>query len=170
GWRLVPEGGGAARTWVVEATLRNAEGEVIAVARSRGGYVEGASREASVCLFDGCAGTACGSTGACTDPSGACLTCRSGGCEDASAPLEASGSTPRCPVSDCVPTSSRERTCDDGIDDDCDGAADCADPDCGCDAGHGVPAGPENAREGCRHGIDDHCDGPKHRGDCGRDR
>jgi len=59
---------------------------------------------------------------------------------------------------DCVPSSSKELNCSDGIDDDCDGYIDCDDVDCdgnpACDDPC-VPTGPEV----CTGGIDEDCDG-----------
>jgi hypothetical protein len=58
-------------------------------------------------------------------------------------------------VSECYPVEfGRETICDNGIDDDCDGLIDCADPDCECC----VPV-----PEICSNRIDDDCDG---RTDC----
>jgi hypothetical protein len=57
-----------------------------------------------------------------------------------------------CPPSECYPHEfDTETICDNGIDDECDGLTDCADPDCVCGC---VPV-PEN----CTNGIDDDCDG-----------
>ncbi|MDQ3036057.1 MAG: MopE-related protein, partial [Myxococcota bacterium] len=154
---LVPEGGDASRAWTVEATLTDATGASVSRARSRGGYVAGAARESLLCLYDGCGSDAC----ACGDAS--CETCRATtgapGCVDARAVLDVSGSAPRCPIGACVPTSATEQACGDGADDDCDGRIDCADYECGCDAGACTPSGTEDVLERCSNGLDDDCDG-----------
>jgi hypothetical protein len=81
------------------------------------------------------------------------------------------------PDAACVPSETPETTCSDGIDNDCDGAADCADSHCGamecddgdpttsydtCEAGVCVGTGcmPTEATEfSCDDGVDNDCSG-----------
>ncbi len=63
-------------------------------------------------------------------------------------------SLPGCGGPGCVPTENPEVSCSDGVDNDCDGLIDAADPDCGpvC-----VPNEPVEAS--CSDGVDNDCDG-----------
>ena len=155
---LVPEGGDADRSWAVEATLTDADGEIVSIARARGGYVAGAPREAGICLADGCASEPCGASDGCAAGLG-CETCVQGACLDATATLLAVGTAPRCPIAGCLPSGTNEQSCSDGVDDDCDSRIDCLDPDCGCDAGACTPTEDENTLAACHDGLDNDCDG-----------
>ncbi len=57
----------------------------------------------------------------------------------------------------CVPVSSGEATCDDSIDDDCDGMIDCDDSDCRGVLACCVPSG--ETESVCGDSVDDDCDG-----------
>ena len=52
----------------------------------------------------------------------------------------------------CAPTEPTEITCDDGVDNDCDGVTDGDDPDCQC-----TPSEPTEVT--CNDGLDNDCDG-----------
>jgi hypothetical protein len=82
---LVPRDGDAARTFVVEATLLDPSGAILARGRARGGYEAEEVREGLLCLEDSCQGVLCGDTTSDCLPGGECLTCRGpdGTCEDA---------------------------------------------------------------------------------------
>lgn len=156
---LVPIDGDASRTWAVEATLEDASGATVAIARARGGYVAGGEREALLCLYDGCASQRCGgSLPGCVD-GGSCESCRAGECVDATPPLDARGAGSRCPPGACTPRGFVEAACGDGVDDDCDGRIDCLDTDCDCDAGTCMPTRTEDTLAACHDETDDDCDG-----------
>lgn len=165
---LTPAGNDASRGWVVDAILYDAVGGGFTSARARGGYEAGATREAGLCVFAGCAGIDCGLCDA-----SACDTCRGAACASATVTLGPMGSAARCPAT-CLPI---ETACADRTDDDCDGSVDCADTDCAClDAGPDFDGGPEldagptldagcapggselGVAGGCSNGIDDDCD------------
>jgi hypothetical protein len=92
-------------------------------------------------------------------------------------PCGEAGSVCRQAVCTCLPDGSaprqQEQSCGDGLDDDCDGLIDCADPDCAgqpcgphgytCAAGACVCSGngglPEIAEQTCGDGTDNDCDG-----------
>ncbi len=60
----------------------------------------------------------------------------------------------------CTPTETTELTCDDGLDNDCDGAIDCADSDCASDPACGGGCTPTEPTEmTCNDGLDNDCDG-----------
>lgn len=61
----------------------------------------------------------------------------------------------------CTPTSSAESKCDDGVDDDCDGKTDCADPDCeakACEDGDKCTEGEKCSALACAGGAAKSCD------------
>ncbi len=151
---LVPEGGDASRTWLVEAAVRGERDAIVALARSRGGYERDALRSTLLCVYDDCESTACGLVETSCLIDAPCRTCEAGVCIEVPerAALVAGEGPLRCPrpMSDaaidgarCDPTGpeiTRER-CGNAIDDDCDGFVDCLDPGCdqiGCDAEAGV--------------------------------
>jgi hypothetical protein len=146
---LVPKAGDARRGWTLEATLLDAAGVAFNTGRLRGGYAAGKLREAVLCLEDACLDVPC----ACDVEmaGGLCERCASGDCTSADAELTASGTVRVvCP---CREGGFEDDPvlCHDGIDDDCDGAADCDDDDC---------AGVEEEGGGlCGDGIDNDCDG-----------
>jgi hypothetical protein len=60
----------------------------------------------------------------------------------------------------CTPTETTEVTCTDGLDNDCDGAIDCADSDCASDPACGGGCTPTEPTEmTCNDGLDNDCDG-----------
>ena len=71
---LVPREGDAQRSFVVEATLIDDVGGILARGRAVGRYVAGEVREALLCLEDVCRGELCGDTA--TDCSIGATTCR----------------------------------------------------------------------------------------------
>lgn len=168
---LIPEGGDASRSFVVEATLLGASGAVVSLARAEGTYVEGEVREIVLCVFDVCRGTECGTTEPDCADTATCRTCvgPTPSCVSAAAESFAAGSRPAvCPAPDCTPSvapGAPEATCDDGIDDDCDAAIDCVDDDCtgvACGLPGEVCAGGEcrcSTAEVCDDGVSNDCDG-----------
>ena len=175
---LVPRGGDAARTFVVEAQLLDAAGVPVAWVRARSGYVAGELREILLCFEDDCRAEACGDTvtdclaGPDAGPGRSCGSCRSGACGTADLePLRPGAGPTRCPPAPCVASSTIESGCADRIDDDCDGEIDCADADCDgmtcgsadlvCSGGSCTcpPAAVESGAALCQNGADDDCDG-----------
>lgn len=147
---LVPEGSDASRTWLVEAAVRGERDEIVALARSRGGYEAGVLRSTLLCVYDGCEATACGLVEATCLGGATCRTCEVGVCVEVPdrATLVAGEGPLHCPrpMSDAAidgarclpigPETTLER-CSDALDDDCDDFVDCLDPGCdgvGCDA------------------------------------
>jgi hypothetical protein len=82
---LVPRDGDAARSFVVEATLLDGSGAILARGRARGGYEAEEVRQGVLCLEDACEGVLCGDTMSDCLPGGTCQTCRAPDavCEDA---------------------------------------------------------------------------------------
>jgi len=71
------------------------------------------------------------------------------------------GCNPPLGVAGCTPTSMKEVTCNDGIDDDCDGKKDCEDPDCeasACDDGDQCTEGETCSALKCGGGTAKTCD------------
>jgi hypothetical protein len=134
---LVPRDGDATRSFLVEATLVNATGAVIAIGRLSARYVEGEVREVLLCLEDVCRGELCGDTDADCDTvdSARCATCRAPdrACDGVMAETLPRGAGPAaCGPPTCVPAGVGvpETSCADAVDDDCDTATDCEDTDC----------------------------------------
>lgn len=161
---LHPVGGDAARTYLVEVVARDTLGDLVAVGRVEGGYVADQRLGALLCLQDDCLGETCGDGGVC-DP-GACETCAgpSATCQPATAELLPLALVEGCPAPSCVPTADIETRCADGLDDDCNGAIDCADEVCDnipCERpGFACQAGECQCRQAeiCDNGLNDDCD------------
>ena len=86
---------------------------------------------------------------ACTPTGDACSTareCCSGNCKGGGRKRRCRGEVT------CTPTESPELTCDDGVDNDCDGFTDVLDSDCECDP-------TEGSEVSCNDGVDNDCDG-----------
>ena len=86
---------------------------------------------------------------ACTPTGDACSTaseCCSGNCKGGRGKRRCRGEVT------CTPTESPELTCDDGVDNDCDGFTDVLDSDCECDP-------TEGSEVSCNDGVDNDCDG-----------
>jgi len=96
---LVPEGGDASRTWLVEVAVRGERDAIIALARARGGYEAGVLRSALLCVYDGCEATACGLVEDTCLAGGSCQTCVEGSCRAVPmrAELEPGDVVLRCP-------------------------------------------------------------------------
>jgi hypothetical protein len=60
---------------------------------------------------------------------------------------------------ECTATENPEASCDDGSDNDCDGAVDCDDADCAGDPACEVCTITENPEASCDDGSDNDCDG-----------
>ncbi len=186
---LTPEPGTdpATRRWLVEAEYFGDDDTLLGVARATGGYVAGARREVRLCTTLSCFGVACDGTGCSSSssdagspdgdsadagPPGACTSCDEGVCariEDEV--LHLPGGAPTCPMDCFASEPGAERTCDNAVDDDCDGLFNCEDDDCDgrtCGAGlvcrrdavtDGECVCDPTGTEDCTNGIDDDCNG-----------
>jgi len=114
--------------------------------------------EGFACAQGNCVATSCGAT-----PCDAGQVCQGSQCQD----LSCSGLTcdggVRCLHATCVSCAASEVACDDGVDDDCDGAMDCADGDCGgvaCNDGDQCTAGERCQSGKCAGGTPSQCSAP----------
>ncbi len=165
--RLVPSAGDASRRWAVVAQLEREDGTVANENRLVGGFVQGATRYALLCVEDSCLGAVCsGAPDGCdpSDPGADCLGCSDGLCSLIEAELLLDGAGIRCPPRPPPP----EAMCGDAVDNDADGLTDCDDDDCerqpcspegnACVGGECVCLD-EPTETNCGDGLDEDCNG-----------
>ncbi len=165
--RLTPSNGDASRRWVLVAQLEREDGSIVNENRLVGGFVQGATRHALLCVEDSCLGAACGGAPDGCDPNvlgSACEGCSDGLCARIEAELLTDGAGIRCPPRPPPP----EAMCGDAADNDADGLIDCADEDCErrpCSpAGDACVGGEcicldEATETNCGDGLDEDCNG-----------